>query len=396
MDASSPVPSEPTVPTNERGRAIEFVDLKAQQRRIRASIDRAIARVLDHGQYINGPEIAELEGQLAPFCGARHAIACASGTDALLIAMMAKGIGPGDAIICPAFTYPATAETVVLLGATPVFVDVDPDTFNLDPAQLPNAVAAARRLGLTPRAVIAVDLFGLPADYQAIQRFADRAGLWVLADAAQSFGAATPRGKVGTLGLISATSFFPAKGLGCYGDGGAIFTDDDHLAGLMRSIRAHGQGAHKYDIVRTGVNGRLDTIQAAILIEKLRIYPDEIETRQAVAAAYTRGLAGAARVPSVPDGLTSVWTQYTLRVPAARREAIRSQLHAQAIPTQVYYPSPMHRQSAYQHFPLAAERLPSADQLADEVLSLPMHAYLTHPDQARIIAATKAAIQHPA
>lgn len=390
MEASSPAGTEPI------SKPIEFVDLKAQQQRIRGRIERAIGRVLDHGQYIMGPEVPELERKLEEFCGSRHAIACASGTDALLIAMMAKGVGPGDAIICPAFTYPATAETIVLLGASPVFVDVDPDTFNIDAAQLPAAIVAANKLGLRPKAIIAVDLFGLPADYEAIQSFAGREQLWVLADAAQSFGASTRRGKVGTLGLITATSFFPAKGLGCYGDGGAIFTDDASLADVARSIRLHGQGKHKYDIVRVGVNGRIDTIQAAILIEKLRIFAGELETRQVVAEAYTRGLGNVVRTSSVPNGTTPAWSSYTVRVSADRRDGMRKELHEVGIPTQIYYPTPMHHQAAYRNYPTVGKRLAHAERLCREVISLPMHAYLAAADQTRIIGAVTSATQKSA
>ena len=255
---------------------IPFIDLAAQRRRLGKAVDEAILRVLDHGGYIMGPEVRALEAELARFCGARHAISCANGTDALAIVLMAKGVRPGDAIFCPAFTFAATAEVVAWLGATPVFVDVREDTFNLDPDSLAGAVGAARVLGLNPVGVIPVDLYGLPADYDALEPVCAREGLWMLCDAAQSFGATYKGRKVGSIGLATAVSFYPAKPLGCYGDGGAIFTDDEALAAVMRSIRVHGEGADKYDNVRIGLNGRLDTVQAAVLIEKLKIFPDEI------------------------------------------------------------------------------------------------------------------------
>ncbi len=368
---------------------IPFIDLAAQQHLIRERIDAAIARVLDHGQYIMGPEVAELETRLARFTGAKHAIACASGTDALLIAMMAWGVGPGDAVLCPAFTYTATPETIALLGATPVFVDVDEHDFNVDPAGLASGMAAARREGLRPVGMIAVDLFGLPADYPAIGSFAREHDLWVLADAAQSFGAVLGDKRTGTLGDITATSFFPAKPLGCYGDGGALFSDDDRLAEVMASIRLHGKGNDKYDIVRVGVNGRLDTLQAAILIEKLAIFEDECAARQTIAARYAAGLADVVSVPMAPDGSTSVWAQYTIRLPADRRAAVAKALEADGVSTNVYYPRPLHHQTAYRHFPISGNGLPVSERLSAEVLSLPMHPYLSKADQDWIIASLR-------
>ena len=374
------------------GQPIEFVDLKAQQARIRPALDAAIKRVLDHGQYIMGPEIKSLEKDLASFCGAKHAISCSSGTDALMIAMMAKGVGPGDAVLCPAFTYTATPETVALLGASPVFVDVDPDTFNVDVTGLKAGLDAAIRHGLTPKAVIAVDLFGLPADYRSAEKFAAEHGLWVLADAAQSFGAGIDNRKVGTMGAITATSFFPAKPLGCYGDGGAIFTDDDALADIMRSIRLHGKGDDKYDIVRIGLNGRLDTMQAAILIEKLKIFADEIEARDQVARRYSQALARHAKVPRVPSGASSVWAQYTLTIPAGRRDGVAKTLKEAGVPTMVYYPRPVPAQEAYRHYPVAEGGVPVSERLPGEVLSLPMHAYLGEAAQHRIVEALTVAL----
>jgi dTDP-4-amino-4,6-dideoxygalactose transaminase len=371
---------------------IPFVDVAAQRRRLGARIDAAIARVLAHCQFIMGPEVAALEEQLASFCGARHALGCASGTDALLLALMAKGIGPGDAVICPAFTFCASAEAVVLVGATPVFADVDAATFNLDPASLEAALVAARRASLRSKAVMTVDLFGLPAAYDAIAKFAAAHGLVVIADAAQSFGAVYHDRRVGTLAPVTTTSFFPSKPLSCYGDGGAVFTDDDDLAAVMRSLRIHGQGADKYDNVRIGINGRLDTIQAAVLIEKLAIFAEELATRERIARRYDEALRDVATVPRVPDGLTSVWALYTIRLPSGVRDGVMAALAAQGIPTGVYYPKPLHRQVAYRHYPVAGNGLPVTDRIADEVLSLPMHAYLDEATQDRIVAALRAAL----
>jgi dTDP-4-amino-4,6-dideoxygalactose transaminase len=371
---------------------IPFVDVAAQRRRLGARIDAAIARVLDHCQFIMGPEVAALEGKLAAYCGARHALGCASGTDALLLALMAKGIGPGDAVICPAFTFCASAEAVALVGATPVFADVDEATFNLDAASLEGALAAARRAGLKPRAVMTVDLFGLPADYDAIALLAAAHGLVVIADAAQSFGAAYRDRRVGTLAPVTTTSFFPSKPLSCYGDGGAVFTDDDDLAEVMRSLRIHGQGADKYDNVRIGINGRLDTIQAAVLIEKLEIFAEELVARARIARRYGEALSDVVIVPRVPDGVTSVWALYTIRLPARARDKVIAALAAQGIAAAVYYPKPLHRQAAYRHYPVAGNGLPVTDRLAEEVLSLPMHAYLDVPTQDRIVAALRAAL----
>ncbi len=294
---------------------IPFIDIPAQRRRLGSAIDDAVGRVLAHCQFIQGPEVRALEADLAAFCGAKHVIGCASGTDALLLVLLAWEIGPGDAVICPAFTFHATAEQVALLGATPVFADVEADTFNIDPASLERAVATAKARGLKPRAVIPVDLFGLPADHDAIASIAERHGLLVLDDAAQSFGALYRGRKLGKLATATATSFFPAKPLGCYGDGGAVFTDDDELAARVKSLRVHGESpTDKYDAQRIGVTGRLDTIQAAVLIEKLKIFPEEIVARQAVAERYAEGLAGVAITPRTGNESTSVWAQYTIRL----------------------------------------------------------------------------------
>ena len=372
---------------------IPFIDVGAQRRRLGHLIDDAIARVTTHCQFLGGPEVAAFEADLAAFCGARYAVGCASGTDALMLVLMAKGIGPGDAVFCPAFTFCATAEVVVLLGATPVFADVDPVTFNIDPSSLLRAVATAKRHGLKPKVVIPVDLFGLPADHDAIAAIAKSEGLYVLDDAAQGFGATYKGRKLGTLAPATATSFFPAKPLGCYGDGGAIVTDDPALVEILRSLRVHGQGIDKYDNVRIGMTSRLDTIQAAVLIEKLKIFADEIEARDRVARRYTTGLRDVAAVPAVPDDYTSVWAQYTIRFKPGVRDEVAAMLKTQGVPTAIYYPKPLHRLEAYRRFPVVDNGIPVTDQLAEEVLSLPMHAYLDPPTQDRIIEAVRAALK---
>ncbi len=372
---------------------IPFIDVVAQRRRLGRAIDDAIGRVTTHCQFIQGPEVAAFENALAAFCGARHAVGCASGTDALMLVLMAKGIGPGDAVICPAFTFCATAEVVVLLGATPVFTDVDATTFNLDPASVTRAVATAKRHGLKPKVLITVDLFGLPADYDALLAVAQSEGLFVLDDAAQAFGATYKGRNIGTLAPATATSFFPAKPLGCYGDGGAVITDDPALVEILKSLRVHGQGADKYDNVRVGMTSRLDTVQAAVLIEKLKIFADEIAARNEVARRYAEGVNDVAVVPAVPDGLTSVWAQYTIRLKPAAREGFAAALKAQGIPTAIYYPKPLHRLEAYRRFPVVDNGIPVTDQLADEVISLPMHAYLDVAAQDRVIEAVRAALK---
>ena len=378
--------------TRLEDKAIPFIDVAAQRRRLGRAIDDAIARVLMHCQFIQGPEVRALEAALATFCGARHAIACSSGTDALRLVLMAWGIKPGDAVIVPAFTFCATAEVVALAGATPVMADVDAETFNLDPASCQRAVATAKRLGLTPRAMIPVDLFGLPADHDAMAAIAAAHGLRVLDDAAQAFGATYKGRKLGALATASATSFFPAKPLGCYGDGGAVFTDDDELAARVKSLRVHGEGADKYDAARIGITGRLDTIQAAILLEKLKIFPEEIVARNAVAQRYASGLTGVAAVPRVGNESTSVWAQYTIGLAPGRRDAVAAALKAHGIPTAIYYAKPLHRQAAYRGFPVADGGAPVSERLAGEVISLPMHAYLDQPVQDRIIAAVRCAL----
>jgi len=371
---------------------VPFIDLAAQRRRLGKSIDEAVSRVLGHCQFIGGPEVAELEALLADFSGARHVVSCASGTDALLMVLMAKGIGRGDAVLCPSFTFSATGEAVALTGATPVFVDVDESTFNIDAGSLKRGVATATNHGLKPKAVIAVDLFGQSADHDAIGRVAEAEGLFVLDDAAQAFGASYKGRRLGTFGLATATSFFPAKPLGCFGDGGAIFTDDAELAATLRSIRVHGQGSDKYDNVRLGLTGRLDTLQAAILIEKLKIFEDEIAARNEVAARYAHGLGNVVTVPRLASGCSSVWAQYTIRLPkGCDRDGFAATLKAQGIPTAIYYPKSMHQQTAYRDFPVADGGLPASESLSGDVISLPMHAYLDEPTQARVIKAVRGA-----
>jgi dTDP-4-amino-4,6-dideoxygalactose transaminase len=373
-------------------RPLPFIDLQAQRRIIADRVEAAIARVLAHGQFVLGPEVAALEAELARFCGAQEVVSCANGTDALALVLMAKGVKPGDAILCPSFTFAATAEVVVWLGAVPVFVDVKADTFNLDSHSLELGIATARRLGLKAVGIIPVDLFGQPADYAAIEPLCVQHGLWMLADAAQSFGASYQGRKVGTMGVATATSFFPAKPLGCYGDGGAVFTTDPDLAKLLRSLRVHGQGNDRYDNPRVGLNSRLDTIQAAILIEKLRIFPEEIRRRNEVAQRYNAGLANVAEVPRVLADCVSTWAQYTIRVARGRRADLAAALNAQGIPTAIYYPKPLHQQLAYHHYPVAGNGLAVTETIAHEVISLPMHPYLEPDVQDQIISAVCAVL----
>lgn len=372
---------------------IPFIDLGAQRRRMGAAIDEAVLRVVHGGAYILGPEVKTIEADLSAFCGARHTISCANGTDALALVLMAKELKAGQAVLCPSFTFAATAEVVVWFGATPIFVDVHEDTFNLDVASLEAGLQTARRLGLEPVGVITVDLFGQPVDYGAVAPFCEREGLWMLCDAAQSFGASYKGRKLGTFGCATTTSFFPAKPLGCYGDGGAVFTDDDALLEVLLSLRVHGQGTDKYDNVRIGMNGRMDTIQAAVLIEKLKIFEDEIAARNRVADRYAEGLSDVALTPVVLDGCVSTWAQYTIKVRPEARERLAADLRAQGIPTAIYYPKPVHRQTAYKTFPLAGNGLPVSDRIAHEVIALPMHGYLEPEVQDRVIAAVRLSLR---
>jgi UDP-2-acetamido-2-deoxy-ribo-hexuluronate aminotransferase len=384
---------------------MDFIDLKTQQKRIKAQLDANIQSVLLHGNYIMGPEIKQLEAKLAAYTGAKHAISCASGTDALLMALMAYGIKPGDAIFTTPFTFIATAEVISLLGATPIFVDIDPKTFNIDPAKLALAIQAIKSndstiyplpiahspLPLIPKGIIPVDLFGLLADYDAIDKIAKENGLFVVEDAAQSFGA-NYKGKMScSYGDISCTSFFPAKPLGCYGDGGMCFTNDDHLAEVMASIRVHGKGGHKYDNIRIGVNGRLDTLQAAILLAKFEIFPEEVELRNQVAQRYSELLSTIHHSPStiltphIPAGNTSAWAQYSLLAKDEdHRTALLKKLQDNKIPSAIYYPKPLHMQTAFTSLGYKKGDFPVSEDCASRIFSLPMHPYLTEDDQKEI------------
>ncbi|WP_441276865.1 DegT/DnrJ/EryC1/StrS family aminotransferase [Tardiphaga sp. 172_B4_N1_3] len=372
---------------------VPFIDLNAQRQRLGASIDEAVTRVLNHCQFINGPEVAKLEAELAKYCGAKHVISCASGTDALMMVLMAKKIGPGDAVLCPSFTFCATGEAVALVGASPVFVEVDEVTFNISPESVKRGIATAKKAGLKPRAIIPVDLFGQPANLDAINAIAEAEGLFVLEDAAQAFGATYKGKRVGTSALATTTSFFPAKPLGCFGDGGAIFTDDDQLAEDLRSIRIHGQGSDKYDNVRLGITGRLDTIQAAVLLEKLKIFDDEIAARNKVADRYARSLGNLVTVPRVAEGNTSIWACYVIRLPKGTdRDAFANALKAQGVPTAIYYAKSMHMQTAYRDYPVVDGGLPVCEALSADVISLPVHAYLDEATQDRVIQAVRDAL----
>lgn len=364
---------------------IEFVDLKAQYYSQKGTIDCAIQKVLDHGRFIMGPEVGELEAALSVFTGAKHAIGCSSGTDALLLIMMAENIGPGDAVFVPSFTFTATAEVPLLLGATPVFVDVNPNDFNICTIDLEKKINSVKAEGvLTPRGILATDIFGLPANYDSIHAIATSYQMIVWGDCAQSFGASMGGKQVGSLCRASATSFFPAKPFGCYGDGGAVFTDDDDLAEAMTSIRAHGKGGEKYDIVRVGINARLDTIQAAILLAKLPLFQNEIQRRNAVADIYDSRLRDHVKIPRRFKGRSSVWAQYTIKLPPRIRDKMFVELNKEGIPTAIYYPKPMHLQTAYAGFGKGQGSLPNSEELSQQVLSLPIHPYLTDSEVNRV------------
>ncbi len=367
---------------------MQFIDLAAQQDRLREKIEARIAGVLAKGQYIMGPEIAELEAGLAAFADVPHAIGCANGTDALRLAVMTLGAGPGDAIFCPAFTFAATAGIIPPFGATPVFVDIDPATWNMDAGSLARAIDGAKAGGLTPRGAVIVDIFGRPADYDALLPIARDAGCWVIADCAQSFGARTQGRSVVGMGDIATTSFFPAKPLGCYGDGGALFTTNPDHDAHLRSLRVHGKGTDKYDNVRIGLNSRLDTLQAAILLEKLAVFADEIEARERVAKRYTAALAGIVQTPAPSNDLTCTWAQYSVVLPEGTdRKALQLKLHDKGIPTAIYYAKPLHLQTAFEGALSDPEGMTVSETVADRVLALPMHPYLGEADQDGIIAA---------
>lgn len=380
---------------------MEFVDLATQQERIRADLEKRLHAVLDHGRYVNGPEIEQLEKTLAQDIGVRHAVACSSGTDALLMALMALEVGRGDAVFTTPFSFFAAAEVIRLLGATPVFVDIDPTTFNLDPTDLENTLGALARgdysppalkvfrqgAELTPKAVIPVDLFGLPADYDRIDQLAEKHGLHIIEDAAQAFGARYRGRSAGTLGDIGCTSFFPAKPLGCYGDGGMCFTDRDDFAAQLRSLRNHGQGRHRYAHTHIGLNARMDTFQAAVLLAKHRIFAEECGARNRVAARYHELLGKHPHLilSAIPTDCVTVWAQYAILAESREhRTAIINRLHDHHIPTAIYYPLPIHLQDAMRDLGHAKGDFPTSENCADRIFSLPMHPYLSEEELKRI------------
>jgi dTDP-4-amino-4,6-dideoxygalactose transaminase len=372
---------------------IPFLDLKAQQARLAGNIKPRVDAVLAHCQFVMGPEVAELEGRLAAYCGARHCVGVSSGTDALQIAMMAEGIGRGDAVFLPAFTYTATAEVPLVLGATPVFVDVDPDTFQIDPAALEARIEAVATEGrLRPRAIIGVDLFGQPADWAALNAIAARHGLFTIDDLAQSFGASLSGKKLGTQAMATATSFFPSKPLGAYGDGGALFTDDDERADLFRSLRTHGEGKTRYEVLRTGMNGRLDTLQAAVLLAKLDVFDGELARREEIAGIYDRRLGNLVKTPArVPDS-SSAWAIYAILLrDEARRTQMQGAMKGMGVPSAIYYPRPLHKQPAYAaHHD--GQALPVSEDLATRILALPIHPDLSDADAERVCDAVAAGL----
>ncbi|MGH1366152.1 MAG: DegT/DnrJ/EryC1/StrS family aminotransferase [Calditrichia bacterium] len=366
-------------------RNIQFIDLAAQQKHIRAGVEKRLLAVLDHGKYIMGPEINEMEALLADYSGVKHCISCANGTDALLMALMAYDIGPGDAVFTTPFTFISTAEVITLLGATPVFVDIDKSTYNIDPTAFEAALEcySGSDSPLKPRGVIPVDLFGLAADYNPIEAIAKKHGMFVLEDAAQGFGAVYDGRRAGSFGDVATTSFFPAKPLGCYGDGGAIFCDDDELAEKLKSIRVHGKGDHKYDNVRIGLNGRLDSMQAGVVLEKMKLFDNEIKLRNQVAARYTAALKDHYVTPTVPDGYTSVWAQYSLLT--NDRDGVMARLKEYGVPTAIYYPKPLHIQDAFSYLNYKEEQFPKTMEAARQIFSVPMHPYLQADEQDFII-----------
>jgi dTDP-4-amino-4,6-dideoxygalactose transaminase len=365
---------------------VAFLDLKAQQRRIEPALRARLETVLAHCQFVLGPEVAELEGRLAEYAGAAHCVSVSSGTDALQIAMMAEGIGRGHAVFLPAFTYTATAEVPLVLGATPVFVDVDPRTFQIDPADLECRIASVRAEGvLKPRAVIGVDLFGQPAPWPELRAIAARESLFLLDDCAQSFGASLGGRKLGTEADATAISFFPSKPLGGYGDGGALLTDDPERAALYRSLRTHGEGTTRYEVLRTGMNGRLDTLQAAVLLAKLDVFEAELGLREATARIYDSGLGNQVVIPArVPDS-ASAWAIYAILLPdGATRDRVQAALKQDGIPSAIYYPRPLHHQPAYAPHHRGSP-LPVSENLATRILALPIHPDLTAEQAARVV-----------
>jgi len=363
---------------------MQFIDLGAQRERIRDRLKAAIDKVVDEGRYILGPEVTEFENQLAKYVGVKHVVACANGTDALLLPLLASGIGPGDAVFVPSFTFAATAEVVALAKAEPVFVDIEPDTYNISIESLEAAIAMIKAEGrLKPKAIIPVDLFGIAADYAAIGAIAKRENLLVIEDAAQSIGGSQDGKMCGAYGHVAATSFYPAKPLGCYGDGGAMFTNDDEFAAKLRSFAFHGKGETQYDNIHVGLNSRLDTLQAAILIEKLAILEDEMEARERVAKRYADGLGDVVKASRAPSGGRSAWAQYAIET--ADRDGLKKHLQEQGIPSVIYYVKPLHVQVAYSHYPRTPGGLPVSDAVPGTILCLPMHPYLSEADQDRII-----------
>ncbi|MDR1081625.1 MAG: DegT/DnrJ/EryC1/StrS family aminotransferase [Deltaproteobacteria bacterium] len=366
---------------------LPFIDLKSQREAIREDLEPRLKKVLGSAAFIQGPEVRELEEELARFVGVSECVSCANGTDALVLPLMAWGVGPGDAVFVPAFTFIATAEVASLRGASPVFVDVDPATFNIDAADLDRKIAAVEAGGkLKPRLAVTVDLFGLPADYPAVKAVCDRRGMAVLEDAAQGFGGSRDGARAGNFGLAAATSFFPAKPLGCYGDGGAVFTSDAELAAVLRSLRGHGAGADRYEHVRIGVNSRLDTLQAAVLLSKLKAFPGELAARDRAASRYSELIGDLCETPKVPLGCLSSWAQYVVKLPAgADRDAVIARMRDKGVPTMVYYPRPLHLQPAYLPLGGRAGDCPVSERLCGEVLALPMHPYLDEATQERVV-----------
>ena len=371
---------------------MEFIDLKYQQSLIRDQIRETIDKILNHGQFIMGPEIKTLEKELADYTDRRFCISCSSGTDALYMALLANDIGPGDLVFTTPFTFVATAEVISLIGATPIFVDINPDTFNIDPDQLEQVISNNQNKGI-PKAVISVDIFGLPADYDKLNKISQNHDLILIEDAAQSFGAEYKGNKAGSFGHIATTSFFPAKPLGCYGDGGAIFTDDENIREKLLSIRVHGQGNDKYENVRLGINGRLDTLQAGILLEKLKIFPNEVVRRQQVAQLYNKYFEDSVIPQVIPDGSLSAWAQYSVLTETSEiRSNIQQALKSYNIPTAVYYKTPLHLQKAFTNLGYKKGDLPISEDISNRIFSLPMHPYLTKEDIIHISSAVKDSI----
>ncbi|NQV51102.1 MAG: DegT/DnrJ/EryC1/StrS family aminotransferase [Candidatus Marinimicrobia bacterium] len=365
---------------------MQFIDLAKQQSLIKDALDKRIQTVLAHGKYVMGPEITEMEAQLADYVGVKYCVSCSSGTDALLMPLLAWGVGPGDAVFTTPFTFIATAEVIQLLGATPIFVDIDPKTYNIDPVLLDVAITKIVAAGqLTPKVIIPVDLFGLPADYAAIEAIGKKYDIKILEDAAQGFGGQIGDKLAGSFGDVAGTSFFPAKPLGCYGDGGAIFTNDDDMYEKLVSIRVHGQGDDKYDNVRIGINGRMDTLQAAVILEKFTLFPTEVKLRNAAASKYHALLADVVVTPDIPDGYTSSWAQYSvLARDPAERSAMQAKLKDAGIPSAVYYPIPLHQQTAFAHLPNKAGDFPVSEATSKRIFSLPMHPYIEDGDIEKI------------